>query len=627
MRRVNLLLMLALLSALATHFVSAACNNDGTCDIGETNQFPPCYDCNNPICGNSYCDKGIGEHLYGQSTYCQADCGSPNGEACNANGQCVSNQCCGAPDGVCVETISCQPGETSVCDYDRPKITTCTNICSWGDCIDVGCVDDADCDDNNVCTTDECSMHPDYTCNHEDRQEWQCQSNPEKRCNYDSPPKCWELCVSPDQCLESQPANTIELDKFCQSPKKCYQCPQGYVWSGNTCIRECTSQCSSGQTQCPSTTQNRTCAYINNCWVWGSPQNCTEGTTCTQGSCQFTWTDECTKGNKRCQTNPERTETCGVSFRDRTGTTKRCSTNGGNRTDVNAQFRLASSELCSGNGDSGDESRLPGTQAGGSRGLLAGGTQCRDGGGLAATMVFHDGAGTCTAGACTWNPSPEIERCRSLGDAVRHPLHWIQHVDTSPAHHGRAPRPPPRPHILAAGELSATLPAHCSAASSASQFCQRVDNSGCSNRRASSPTRGCEVVEIQLASTLPQDSADVLLVPGAPGDELHEDQVLRRGHPHHRPRQANRHRPVDGLPLERQQPEDAVHPHLLSHCSGRIRVSRAKTRGSGTMGTNSPPRSASSCGQRSSSAQTVTPTCSVARGTPQTALARPPMSI
>ncbi len=193
---------------IAPALSSATCDGDGTCETGENGQLPPCFDCTAAYCGDSTCDTGLGEHLYGQSTYSQSDCGLPNGESCYSNGECLSNYCCGAPSGVCVAMIECNPGDTTACSTNPPRIKTCTSTCTWpASCTqDVECVENYQCDDNNVCTHEFCV---DYQCENPNKQAgWQCQTYPEMRCNYYNPPACWELCVSPNKCLRSQPANT-----------------------------------------------------------------------------------------------------------------------------------------------------------------------------------------------------------------------------------------------------------------------------------------------------------------------------------------------------------------------------------------------------------------------------------
>lgn len=133
----------------------AVCDGDDICEEGE--DLITCGDCISASCGDDACDAGLGEDLYGTSTWCVNDCGVANGEACTANGYCSSGACCGAPEGVCVPAISCQPGETTICSYDPPRIQTCSNTCAWGSCNnDVQCVDNEDCDDTNPCTTDPC---------------------------------------------------------------------------------------------------------------------------------------------------------------------------------------------------------------------------------------------------------------------------------------------------------------------------------------------------------------------------------------------------------------------------------------------------------------------------------------
>lgn len=138
---------------------SAACDGDGICETGENLEF--CYDCITAYCGDITCDQGLGEHLYGQATWCQSDCGVQNGQPCIANGQCMSGNCCGAPNGICVATIECQPGATQPCSTNPPKIRTCSNTCLWGSCTQtVACIQHSQCDDNNICTLDEGTGQP-----------------------------------------------------------------------------------------------------------------------------------------------------------------------------------------------------------------------------------------------------------------------------------------------------------------------------------------------------------------------------------------------------------------------------------------------------------------------------------
>lgn len=159
-RRWALLLFGVLL--LTPALACASCSGKGICEIGETGQTPPCGDCLNAVCGNNRCDQGLGEHLYGQTTWCQSDCGLPNGQACTTNSQCLSGNCCfSGSTGVCVATMGCQPGNPQACNEKQSKLRTCTNQCAWGACSqNMACGNDVNCDDNNICATTGCSEVP-----------------------------------------------------------------------------------------------------------------------------------------------------------------------------------------------------------------------------------------------------------------------------------------------------------------------------------------------------------------------------------------------------------------------------------------------------------------------------------
>jgi|GEM_PF-3576380 hypothetical protein len=138
---------------------SAACDGDGICETGENLEF--CYDCITAYCGDITCDQGLGEHLYGQATWCQSDCGVQNGQPCIANGQCMSGNCCGAPNGICVATIECQPGATQPCSNHSPRMKRCNSNGSWGPCTPgVECVQNSHFHDNIIGTTGTCPRHP-----------------------------------------------------------------------------------------------------------------------------------------------------------------------------------------------------------------------------------------------------------------------------------------------------------------------------------------------------------------------------------------------------------------------------------------------------------------------------------
>lgn len=142
----NFILTVSPVEALCFECNGNICN--GNCEPGETNY---CDDCmTQPLCGNNACD--IPDE---NCNTCAKDCRGCEGAPCTSGYDCDSGRCCGAPNGICVAAIECQPGNTQPCSETPPKIRTCTNQCTWGTCIqNVQCVSPSNCNDNNICTTD-----------------------------------------------------------------------------------------------------------------------------------------------------------------------------------------------------------------------------------------------------------------------------------------------------------------------------------------------------------------------------------------------------------------------------------------------------------------------------------------
>jgi len=149
----NFILTLSLVEGICYWCNNGDCN--GNCEPEETNY---CDDCSTrPNCGDGYCDLQNGENC----NTCAKDCRGCNGASCTSGYNCDTGFCCGAPNGICVATIECQPGATQPCSTNPPKIRTCSNTCLWGSCTQtVACIQHSQCDDNNICTLDEGTGQP-----------------------------------------------------------------------------------------------------------------------------------------------------------------------------------------------------------------------------------------------------------------------------------------------------------------------------------------------------------------------------------------------------------------------------------------------------------------------------------
>jgi len=117
-------------------------------------------------CLNNPCDDGVA--CNGTET-CTASGGQVECSA-GTTVECTNGQTCTEPDGICdgcVDAADCDDGDlctTDTCDSDG----SCTNdpiMCpagetcdeATGDCLAGNCTSDADCDDGDLCTTDTCT--------------------------------------------------------------------------------------------------------------------------------------------------------------------------------------------------------------------------------------------------------------------------------------------------------------------------------------------------------------------------------------------------------------------------------------------------------------------------------------
>jgi len=155
-------------------WVPNICNNDGTCDAGETcsNCAADCIN-NGPsqgFCGDNVCEPGLGEDCLS----CASDCngtqsGNPNNRYCCGDGDgagpvdCSDNRCTGSGNScgtnalqVCCGDAVCDLGEDScICSADCGAPPLSESICN--DAFDQDCDGQVDCDDLDCCVDGACA--------------------------------------------------------------------------------------------------------------------------------------------------------------------------------------------------------------------------------------------------------------------------------------------------------------------------------------------------------------------------------------------------------------------------------------------------------------------------------------
>ena len=148
------------------------CNNDGTCDPGETEQncMADCF--GPPRCGDGVrnadeaCDDGAANsNDYSTEPHCNADCSAlaPHcGDTSCEPGKEDGNSCTMDCKPACGNGIK-EPGET--CDYGKDTLT-CDADCTAVECgdIHVNSAQGETCDDGNAATDDACVMCQAATC-------------------------------------------------------------------------------------------------------------------------------------------------------------------------------------------------------------------------------------------------------------------------------------------------------------------------------------------------------------------------------------------------------------------------------------------------------------------------------
>lgn len=227
-----------------------ACDSNGGCV--NTNNSDPCTD-------NDFCTE---------NDYCLAgQCHPGTKRDCNDNNVCTTD--------VCQPAVGClHPYNTESCSDEDP--CTVTDMCSQGQCVGTGALD---CNDNNVCTTDNCV--PKVGC---------VRTNNTNPCTDNSECTLGDICGG-GNCIPGSELNcndnNVCTSDFCVPATGCGHTPL----SGNAC------------------SDNNQCTLSDKCQagacVPGLPDACDDGKQCTLDSCDASTgclhvnkTGGCDDGNK-----------------------------------------------------------------------------------------------------------------------------------------------------------------------------------------------------------------------------------------------------------------------------------------------------------------------------------------
>jgi hypothetical protein len=233
--------------------------------------------------------------------------------------------------------------DTSSCSSDEEDrlVETCEDSCLDGACVDlnVTCYTDADCDDSNTSTQDIC-VNPGQTnsyCTHNQIPSILCSTNADcgsdnfigsSFCSSNDVFKNFQAftCVNPGTSFSTCTSNITQIFQqdcayHCYSGAcvRCIEdadCDDSNPLTQDACANPglpssycennlvCTSDCLIGQKKC-SDNGFQTCGNYDSdsCYEWSQVASCPIGTTCSNGECLSTCSNECTSGQKKCVGN------------------------------------------------------------------------------------------------------------------------------------------------------------------------------------------------------------------------------------------------------------------------------------------------------------------------------------
>jgi len=284
------------------------CVDDGLCDGVDCTSQNDCVQ-------DGMCDPGNGECIPGNNEPADTPCG--DGGVCDGAGVCVAcNNPAQCPQpaqcnvAVCVSNLCGIEAvmDGTVCDF----VSTDDGICEAGICVEAPeCIEDIDCDDDNICTLDACV---DGMCGYTPNVDESCELEPGLPGICNDMGECIGLCegvdcTSSSECVQDgicdeqtgecipgdpQPIDTICTEgggSFCDGQGSCVecngaeQCAAGEICEGNMCVAapECTTDddCNDDNQCTINTCESQMCFDSNR--QAGEPCDQDGGTVCDGG--------------------------------------------------------------------------------------------------------------------------------------------------------------------------------------------------------------------------------------------------------------------------------------------------------------------------------------------------------
>ena len=254
-----------------------------------------CLECQNEDdCNGNACVGGL---CSGDKVWCHSTCTVVGELTCDGAGYrtCMESEGCLYWSDITL----CKGGEKCNAGICGKNDEPCSNACEAGkhqcagdaanqECKDTnndGCTEWAaavPCDEGEVCSDGNCIDNSGPCSNACAAGAKQCTANIAQECKD----------TNGDGCTEWENIKTCEIGESC---------------SGGECIPDtdpCSNACNSGDKQCSGNTVQE-CKDTNGdgCTEWSNVQDCTGGQVCSQGSCQNSCSNACAAGAKQCAGN------------------------------------------------------------------------------------------------------------------------------------------------------------------------------------------------------------------------------------------------------------------------------------------------------------------------------------
>lgn len=228
-------------------------------------------------------------------------CGSPAKGGADDDGCHMCREGARSCDGPGVTT--CELGPSGCTSWSASEPCSNGEVCSGGACVDA-------CSDQCTEGAVQCAGMIDGTSTCERRASGCTEWGPAQAC--DAPDvcsggqcvlQCTNQCTVGNKQCTGNGVSTCELaETGCTDWSVVASCTDGKVCSGGQCVQQCTNQCTAGAKQCSGIGNGVSTCVVNatGCTDWDTPAACTGTNVCSAGQCVPSCTNQCTLGSKQC---------------------------------------------------------------------------------------------------------------------------------------------------------------------------------------------------------------------------------------------------------------------------------------------------------------------------------------